>query len=273
MHNVVWGCAEILPIFLLYDKTEFKHTQPNVSIKKNLKYWKAPKLLRKTYFKRKFRNQEGVIISDLGESSRGIFAASAHVEARFSCYCHILVTSRNLQNSNCLPSLEKSKAEESPCKKKKRKKEKAGPKKKERVPFCQEKKKNPVWKWPVQASGAPRWRPDFEQKKSPSNQNLPYMMLKTRFPFLYASTSLDTKTLTIALNFNFESYTTIRCLAPQHVLRFFHFWRGFFLSLWNFAHYCVFLLNAPLSDRDEKKKTSLQWVTYPQTWIIWCVRY
>ena len=79
-------------------------------------------------------------------------------------------------------------------------------------------------------------------------------MLKTRFPFLYASTSLDTKTLTIALNFNFESYMTIRCLAPQHVLRFFHFWRGFFLSLWNFAHYCVFLLNAPLSDRDEKKK-------------------
>ena len=57
------------------------------------------------------------------------------------------------------------------------------------------------------------------------------MMLKTRFPFLYASTSLDTKTLTIALNFNFESYTTIRCLAPQYVLRFFHFWRGFFLSL------------------------------------------
>ena len=111
-----------------------------------------------------------------------------------------------------------------------------------------------MWKWLVQASGAPRWRPDFEQKKSPSNQNLPYMMLKTRFPFLYASTSLDTKTLTIALNFNFESYTTIRCLAPQHVLRFFHFWRGFFLSLWNFAHYCVFLLNAPLSDRDEKKK-------------------
>ena len=41
---------------------------------------------------------------------------------------------------SCLPSLEKSKAEESPCKKKK-KKEKAGPKKKERVPFCQEKKK------------------------------------------------------------------------------------------------------------------------------------
>ena len=47
---------------------------------------------------------------------------------------------------------------------------------------------------------------------------------------------------------------TIRCLAPQHVLRFFHFWRRFFLFLWNFAYYCVFLLNAPLSDRDEKKK-------------------
>ena len=154
---------------------------------------------------------------------------------------------------SCLPSWEKSKAEESPCKKKK-KERKSRPKGERKSTILSRKEKNPVWKWPVQASGAPRWRPDFEQKKSPSNQNLPYMMLKTRFPFLYASTSLDTKTLTIALNFNFESYTTIRCLAPQHVLRFFHFWRGFFLSLWNFAHYCVFLLNAPLSDRDEKKK-------------------
>ena len=95
-------------------------------------------------------------------------------------------------------------------------------------------------------------------KKSPSNQNLPYMMLKTRFPFLYASTSLDTKTLTIALNFNFESYMTIRCLAPQHVLRFFHFW---------------WLLCLPPQRSTERsrweKKTPLQWFTFTgKSWSI-----
>ena len=45
-------------------------------------------------------NKEVVIISDLSESSEGTFAATAHVEARFSCYFHILFTSRTLQNSH-----------------------------------------------------------------------------------------------------------------------------------------------------------------------------
>ena len=44
--------------------------------------------------------KEVVIISDLRESSGGRFAATAHVEARFSCYFHILFTSRPLQNSH-----------------------------------------------------------------------------------------------------------------------------------------------------------------------------
>ena len=38
--------------------------------------------------------------------------------------------------------------------------------------------------------------------------------VKTRFPFLYASTSLDR---------NFDSCLSIRCLAPQQILRFFFF--------------------------------------------------
>ena len=68
------------------------------------------------------------------------------------------------------------------------------------------------------------------------------MMLKTKFPFFYASTSLDTKTIKIASNRNFESCMSIRCLAP---------------------HDCVVLHNAPLSNRDKKKeKKSLQWVTF-----------
>ena len=71
----------------------------------------------------------------------------------------------------------------------------------------------------------------FPIKKSPSNQNLPYIMLKTRCSFLYASTSFDTKTLTIASNRNFKSCLSIRCLAPQHIMRFFHFCRGVLATL------------------------------------------
>ena len=96
-------------------------------------------------------------------------------------------------------------------------------------------------------------------------------MLKTRFPFLYASTSLDAKTFvykTLASDRNFESCMSIRCLAPQHILQFFHFCRGCFLCIGNFAHHCVVLLNAPLSDRD-KKETCLQWVSFPgKSWSI-----
>ena len=48
-------------------------------------------------------------------------------------------------------------------KRKKEKKEKTGPSKRERVPFCQEKKKNSSVK-AISTDGAPRWRPDFEQR-------------------------------------------------------------------------------------------------------------
>ena len=82
----------------------------------------------------------------------------------------------------------------------------------------------------------------FRTKKSLSNQKLPYMMLKTRFPFLYASTSLGTKTLTISSNRNFESCMSIHCLASRHIFRFFHFCRGFFLCFWQL---CSFLCRPP----------------------------
>ena len=75
-----------------------------------------------------------------------------------------------------------------------------------------------------------------------------YVIFQTRFPFLYASTGLDIKTLTIASNRNFESCMSIRCLAPQHISGFFIFAAGFFFAFGNFAHYCVVLLKAPLSN-------------------------
>ena len=67
-------------------------------------------------------NQEGVIISYLSDSPGGIFAATAHLEARFSCYLHIFFFLFFLS----------------------KKKKKTGPKRKERVPFCQEKRKSSV---------------------------------------------------------------------------------------------------------------------------------
>ena len=81
-----------------------------------------------------------------------------------------------------------------------------------------------------------------------------YVIFQTRFPFLYASTGLDIKTLTIASNRNFESCMSIRCLAPQHISGFFIFAAGFSFAFGNFAHYCVVLLKAPLSNLIKKKK-------------------
>ena len=100
-------------------------------------------------------------------------------------------------------------------KKKTNQKKKTGPKKKERVPFFRENKKFCDWCW-WSSTLASRFRP----KRSPPFQSLPYIMLKKTFPFLNASTSLDTKTL------------SIRCLASQHIFWFFIFAAGFFLCRW-----------------------------------------
>ena len=138
--------------------------------------------------------------------------------------------------------------------KQKQTKTKTGEKKKERVLFCQERKKilcESDWYWQSSTLAS-----RFRTKKSPSNQNLPHLMSNTRFPFLYASTSLDTKTLTTTSNRNFGSCMSVRCLAPQNMFRFFHFCCGLFFAFGNFAHYCVVRLNALLSNRDKKKNFS-----------------
>ena len=93
--------------------------------------------------------------------------------------------------------------------------------------------------------------------------------VKNKDPFLYASTSLDTKAIKIASNRNFESCMSIRCLAPQLILRFFHFSRGFF-SLPLAALLIIVSSSSTLHRvRSRYKKTCLQWVTFPgQTWFI-----
>ena len=107
------------------------------------------------------------------------------------------------------------------------------------------------WCWPSSMLAS-----RFRLKKSPSNKNLPNTLFKTRFPFLYVSTGLDTKTWTITSNRNFESSISIRCLAPQHLFRFFHLCRGFFLCLWQLCS--LFCPPPQLStERWGKKKKSV----------------
>ena len=65
-------------------------------------------------------------------------------------------------------------------KRKKEEKKKTGPKKKERVPFCQERKKLSLWKRQVLAG---LHAVQISNKKSPANQNLSHIMFKTRFSF------------------------------------------------------------------------------------------
>ena len=97
--------------------------------------------------------------------------------------------------------------------------------------------------------------------KSQSNPNLPYMMLKKKVFFSLCKYQPWNKNIKNRVEFNF------RCLAPQLILRFFHFCRGFFLCLWQL---CSLLCRPPQrSKRSKLKKKCLQWVTFPgQSWSI-----
>ena len=173
--------------------------------------------------------------------------------------------------------VETSKGEEIPWVKKKGKK--TGPKKKERIPFCREKKKilgESDW------YSAPCWRPD----EVAVNPNF-FMHEKLGFLFIYTSTSLNTKTLTIASNRYFgiikksyprELISAIRVFLQLSVDSLSHlsfsifsglsfFAAGFSFSFSNFSHYCIVLLKTSLSNRNTK--TCLRCDTFPgRSWFI-----
>lgn len=75
-------------IFLLFELTGFKHFQN----KRFLKSLKATEKFRKMYFQLKVKNRK---VS--WSPTWGIFAATAHLGANFSCYFHILFTSCTLK--------------------------------------------------------------------------------------------------------------------------------------------------------------------------------
>ena len=171
---------------------------------------------------------------------------------RFSCYFHIFFTSRTLQNSHvealCLwKNFGHGKIKGGRKSSVKKKGKKIGAKKKERVPFCQEKRRIPLWKRLVPA--------EFHASVQISNRGFaikPKLALhdvKNEVPFLYASTSCDTKALKVTSNRNFESYMSIRCRAPQHIFRF---CRGFFLCFWQLCSLLCCPPQRSLSDRDKR---------------------
>ena len=63
--------------------------------------------------------------------------------------------------------------------------------------------------------GAPRLRPDFE-RRGRLQTKFAIHNVENEVPFIYANTRLDK-------NRNFESFRSVRCLAPQHIFRFFSF--------------------------------------------------
>ena len=149
-----------------------------------------------------------------------IFAATAYLEARFSCYLHNFVHVTHLSNFLRESSLamEKSllmkKLNQKKVLDKKRKRNTKKTRNKERVPFCR--LVLAELHGGVQIS-------NIEVAVKPK---LVIHKFKKGFSFyFYASTSLDTKTLTIAPNRTFESCMSIRCLTSQHIFRFLHFYR------------------------------------------------
>ena len=117
-------------------------------------------------------------------------------------------------------------------------------------------------------SSTPASRFRTKKSRSPSYQNLPYIMLKRRFAFLYASTSLHTKTLTVASNRNFESFLPIRCVAHSTFCGFLPRVLPLPLPL------ATLLVIASYSSMlhwaiEKKKKSCLRWVCFPgKSWSI-----
>ena len=131
---------------------------------------------------------------------------------------------------------------------------KMGPKKKERYHSVKKRKKNPFEK-ATNAGGAPRRR-RFRTKKSPSNQNLPFVMLKTRFPFRYASISQQLSRIVI-----WKAVCRLAVWLLFTFCSFFYFCRGFGLC---HRQLCSLLCLSPrrFTERWRLKKENVSAMSY-----------
>ena len=148
-----------------------------------------------------------------------IFAATAYLEARFSCYLHNFVHVTHLSNF----LRESSLAMEKSLLMKKLNQKKVLDKKRKRKKKTRNKERVPFFRLVLAELHGGVQISNIEVAVKPK---LVIHKFKKGFSFyIYASTSLDTKTLTIAPNRTFESCMSIRCLTSQHIFRFLHFYR------------------------------------------------
>ena len=177
--------------------------------------------------------------------------------ARFSSYLHILFASRTSQNPRvgalCLWKIfclwRNQKWKKVRYIKRQPTGAKTEPKEERKSTILSRKEKKSFVK-ATGTGGAPRWRL--------------VQMFKMRFPFLYARTSADTKTFTIASNRNFESRLSILSCFSAH-FPVFHFCHGFFFCLRQlFPLLCCPPQRSTKRLRlKKKKKKCVQWVTFP----------
>ena len=117
------------------------------------------------YFQLKVNKSERCHNLGPGRILRGIFAATAHLGARFSCYFHILFTSRTFVYIVEALCLWKDLCSWKNQKRKKvlgKMKKKRGRKRKKEYRSVKRRKK--IFVKATSSSGASRWRPDFEQR-------------------------------------------------------------------------------------------------------------
>ena len=107
----------------------------------------------------------------------------------------------------------------------------------------------------------------FRTKKSLSIQNLTYMMLKTRLPFLYASTSLDTKHQQLPRIVILKLYVDLLSCSSAHFAGFPFLPRVFPLPLATLL--VIVTSSSTLHWAIELKKKCLKWVTFPgKSWSV-----
>ena len=174
--------------FLVYLDKLNSNIEPEVSIGKFSEIFKR----NRVFFKQKLVNQKGVMISDLAEFSRQPLMLRLDFCA-ISIFClHRALYTIHTGNFLLL--------------------------KKSFLWINQRRKK---------VLGKKKKKKKRKRKKTLSNKDVavePKFAIhnvKNEVSYFYAN--LDTKTLTIASNFNFESFLSIHCLLPQQIFQFFPF--------------------------------------------------
>ena len=200
-------------------------------------------------------------MSPLGEFSR------QPLGARLSCYFYILFSSRTLQNSRVEAlCLWKTFARGKIKSVRKSSEKKPDAKKKERVPLCQVKKKNPLWKRLVLAELS-RWLPDFEQRSRCQSKIWRTWCWKRGYLFFMQVPALIQKHQQLPRIVILKLYVDLLSCSSAHFAGFPFLPRVFPLPLATLL--VIVTSSSTLHWAIEIKKKCLKWVTFPgKSWSV-----